>query len=157
MLVESVLRYLERGIETVCDSLELPCVILRPNAIEDVGGASPVFAVDARELQTRRDTERSAITSCVGTIVVLSDADSRLELVDASLQALVDLFAPDASRSLIPSGVITEPLFPNGVRRLRIYPSRLRRGNDVIENGRYRTTLLIDLEIEEEMIYVGNE
>ena len=142
MLASTILDFLDRAISISQGGAEY--VLLRPNEVRDVGDAPLLFAVDAREQRTRYATETTAITTCVGVIVVSARADVGLGAVDEACRALVELLAPVACRALVAPG------FP-----ARVYSHGARREPCAVANGRYCATLLIDLELEEELYYGG--
>ena len=149
ILRKNVLDYLERAIVELRGAELGPAPVLRANAPRELGDAALYFTVAARDFRTRRETERTRITTCVGEIGIVGLPGEGAERLDAIAGALVDLLTPPDGARLGRADAL-ERVYPEGTRRLAIYPLDARRAPDEFKDGRYKSTVLLTLEIWED-------
>lgn len=151
MRSQYILSYLRAAVL----ALDLPGVgpdaIAYPNRIADLGALPISFELHASDFTTAQETERSAVTRCVGSIAVSVPLGLGIERADSIAQALVDRFAfynpnRDKGAAQIERVAGTKGAF----RRSRLYPAKVERSNGTVVDGRYKIMILVTLDIYEE-------
>lgn len=153
MRSEYILSFLRSAIL----SLPTPAIdcesIVLPNQIADLGSRRLHFELFASDFKTRQETERSAITSCVGSIAVAVPLGTGGNRADALAQALVDLFASYGEGSKRGAFRVERIVgAPNGRKASRLYVVGVERSNGAVVDGKYKIIVAIQLEIYEEAI-----